>query len=375
MKNVVAAAAVCALALFLQVPHFSFASGEKGGKSEKAGGEGDAKGQKGGKGSGAADDTKLKKAISHFEKGVGFFDEGNYSAALAEFLKSYELVPNWALLYNIGVCYSETGRTVEAYEHLKKYLEQGKDEIPAERRSEVEETVSKLKSKIGYLWVESSEPGAAVKVDKFRDFTTPLKEPIAVVSGFHTISVKKAGFEGYEEEFSIASGETKVMKVALAALKKTPSAVTGEGGKKPVEPKKKKPLRWLWAGLGAGLALGAGAAVTGGMALKKRNDMLDVADACDATVPRDACAEAYDLQDQAKSLQIATDVLWGSAVGLAIVGIILFSVDKPRPQEKKKEKEKEKSPGGKGVAAVTIAPMGSFADPGSFGVQALISFY
>lgn len=322
-------------------------------------------------------DPGLKDAVKHFEKGVGFFNEENYGAALVEFLKSYELHPNWALRYNIGICYLETGKSVKALDHFKNYLEEGKDEIPGERRSEVEEWIREIESKAGQLVLEVSEKEATVILDELNRYTTPIENSLPLMAGFHILEVKKPGFETFKSEITLASGEKKVLSIKLRPLQSPPSQAEVEGKEEKKEKEKKKPerpKRWLWAGLGAGMALGAVAAITGGLAIKKRNDMRDAADGCNATMTHNDCPDAYTYQDQARNLVIATNVLWGIAGAAAATGLILFILDKPKAVEEETPGKKKKDPGGKGAKNIVIVPGISTAGSTYVGMHALTSF-
>lgn len=331
---------------------------------------------------GAAAEDSLKEAILHFEKGVEFFHDGDMDAALVEFLKAYELSSKWELLYNIGVCHKETGRTVEAHAKLRKYLEEGGEQIPSDRRSEVEKMIAKLGEKIGYLVLECNEVDAVFILDEFHEYKTPVKEAIAVTAGFHTILVEKLEFQQFKKKVAVTGGEKKVIKVTLKPVRTAVPAVEKEPvykvEKVEKDAKKKqlrKPKRWLWAGLGAGLALGAGAAITGGLALKKKEDMKSAAGDCDNTTSSEHCPGAYTYRDQAKSLLIAADILWGTAAAAAAAGIILFIFDKPKPDKKESDKAVEKKYGNSGIAGFTVAPLGPPTDRSMLGLQTSIIFY
>jgi hypothetical protein len=325
---------------------------------------------------------RKQEAVDHFKKGVEFFNEKNFSAALVEFLKSYEIIPNWALRYNIAVCYEETGKTVEALEEYRKYLDDGGEKVAGERKAEVEASIKKLESKIGYLILECSEAGSTVVVDEYHEYEAEKAIPLA--AGFHTIAVKKTGFETFKKEISVASGENKILDVTLISLgaaagqktkspgKEIPQPGKGKGAK-PEKKKMKRPLRWLWAGLGAGLAIGAGSVTTGALALKKRNDMRAAADGCEATATRDECPEAYDLQDRAGDLIVATNVLAALAGAAALTGLVLFLLDKPKPTVEKPPSKKEAGKGGSRAGWV-IVPSVSPGPGHSIGGSMLIEF-
>lgn len=293
-------------------------------------------------------DPQTQEAIEHFKKGVGFFEKGKFEAALVEFLKSHELRPNWALRYNIGVCYEETGQPVDALEQFRLYLEEGGDTIPEQRRAEVQEHIADLEQGMGFMVVKVNETDAQVIVDDFRKFTSPMDDPIPVEAGFHRLEVRKQGFHTYRAKVTVTSGEEVVHEVELE-----PVEAPGEEDVElfswdelmppevPTE-EKHKPLTGIWIGLGAGGALAVAAAVTGGLVLSHKKKMKDAASACEVTLTRDDCPKAYDHQDKAKKLQVATNVLWGVAGAAAITGLIVFLASKPQAEKKEPAPSKAK---------------------------------
>ncbi|MDD5308705.1 MAG: tetratricopeptide repeat protein [Deltaproteobacteria bacterium] len=90
-----------------------------------------------------------EEARVHFRVGAVKYTEGNVDAALAEFQLAYTLNPSYKILYNIGQCYMEQERFEKAYEAFSKYLSGGKDEVPADRKAEVEKTLQDIKTKLG----------------------------------------------------------------------------------------------------------------------------------------------------------------------------------------------------------------------------------
>jgi tetratricopeptide (TPR) repeat protein len=297
-------------------------------------GEGKAGGKKG-----QAKDPKMEEAVSRFETAVSFFDQKNYGAALAEFLESYALVPNDALLYNIGVCYYETGKYTAALEAFDKFLAWSGDGIEAKVKAKVETFKAKIDGKIGFLVVKCGQEGAVLEVDGGSGRLLPLDDPVPLDPGIHAIAVYKAGFETHREEFTVASKKTVVLDVTLEAVEKKEKAGKA-AAPPPAEEKKekakgKKPLRWLALALGGGGALGAAGVVMGGLTYKTKKDFDKAGRACTSTMTRADCPKVYDLSDKGKAYQISADVLLGAAAAVAITGMILFILDKPRGAEKK----------------------------------------
>lgn len=340
------------LFMTFSLPVFSLGGpGIAGGSSHKKIGKAgkqitDGKTEKEGGGEESTYDDNIESAVLHFKKGVDFYEEGNINAALAEFLKSYEFVPNVELRYNIGICYLETGKLVEALDQFRKYIEEEGDGLPWDTRKEVECVIAEIMNKIGYLLLECDEADAGLEIDGFHEYRTPLNDTLALVLGLHVIIIKKPGFETYKKEFFISSGEITVLKVHL----------------KPVEghvKKGKKPKRWLWAALGAGSLLGAAAGASGIVALIKKNDMIKAVDDCTKTMTRNDCPKAYKLQDEGESWKLATNILATAAATAAITGMILFILDKPRSIEKEPNGMKVKGDGGTNACYTVFITGGS----------------
>jgi len=298
-------------------------------------------------------EANKEEAILHFKKGVEFYKAKDYAPALAEFLKSFELQPNWAVRFNIAVCYMETGKILEALDEFQKYLEEGKERVPANRRKEVEEYIKKIESKIGYIKVESNEDGAIVSLDEFHEYKTPLSEPIPVVAGVYSIIAKKDGFIPFKKEITVATGETVTLNILLKpvqeeGIESEPKPVIK---KEEVKVKKgeiskkkfwKKPRNFLWIGLGTGAAFAGGAIALGVISNHYKDKMQESADKCESTVTREDCPDAYEYKDKARQFSIGSDVMTAFAIVSATAFIttfaVLFAIEKS-----KKGKSKEKS--------------------------------
>src|SRR5882672_2252826 len=65
------------------------------------------------------DDAKKAEASHRFDRGLELFDQGDNSGALAEFKRTYEILPNAVVLYNIGLVYAAMARPVDAVDALE----------------------------------------------------------------------------------------------------------------------------------------------------------------------------------------------------------------------------------------------------------------
>ncbi len=161
-----------------------------------------------------------KEAKQRFAKGVEFFNDEEYAAALAEFHWAYEVAPHYTVLYNIARCYSRMGTHLKAIDYFEKYLEEGGDKVPGSRKKEVLEELEKLKKIIAYLDVDAGVKGASVTVDGKLQGTHPLGETIRVEPGPHTVAVEAEGFQAESKDIIVASGATVKVSFDLKEIVK-----------------------------------------------------------------------------------------------------------------------------------------------------------
>lgn len=68
------------------------------------------------------DDPKIEAAKQHHDKGVEFFESGDYESALTEFKATYDLSKRQDVLFNMAVATDKLGRYSESAEYLERYL-------------------------------------------------------------------------------------------------------------------------------------------------------------------------------------------------------------------------------------------------------------
>ncbi len=69
-----------------------------------------------------ADDPKIEAAKQHHDKGVEFFESGDYESALTEFKATYDLSKRQDVLFNMAVATDKLGRYSESAGYLERYL-------------------------------------------------------------------------------------------------------------------------------------------------------------------------------------------------------------------------------------------------------------
>ncbi len=163
---------------------------------------------------GAADASR-EAARQHYNRGVELANEGEYRAASDEFKAAYEASPHFATLHNIAQAELALGRVQEAVEAFKRYLREGGDQIPADRREQVARHVALIEARFASLTIDTDPPGATVQVDGAAVGTTPLPSPLRLAPGTHAVSASHSGHQGVSRAVTLAEGEAQRIAFAL----------------------------------------------------------------------------------------------------------------------------------------------------------------
>lgn len=207
------------------------------------------------------------EAVQRFERGVQLYEAENYEGALVEFNTAYKISSNYKLLYNIGICQTALKDYALATETFNRYLADGGAEISEARKQDVKDRLAKLSLNVTRVKVTTdAPPGATLSIDDRPVGTTPLPESIAVKIGRRQFALTANGHT-VTKSVDISSGDQNApvdIRFTLAAA--PPKPETAPPPKSEAAPS----FPIVWWGLTA--ALGAGAVVTGTLAVGKRND-------------------------------------------------------------------------------------------------------
>lgn len=170
----------------------------------------------------AAPTDREHEAGVHFDRGVELYREGSLDAALVEFERAYEIVPNFRLLFNLGQIQAERHDYTAALRFFEQYLKDGGEEIPESRRAETQSEIERLRARVAYLWVESNVAGATLSVNGVSRGTLPLRDRIGINPGLCELRLEKPGFVPAEKQLKVAGGELPRVQMSL-----TPVPVSG----------------------------------------------------------------------------------------------------------------------------------------------------
>lgn len=265
-----------------------------------------------------ADEATLNEARRRFDQGIALYEDGDYSLALIEFERAYELVPNYRVLYNIGQVSIQLRQYANARQALEQYLSAGGDGIDAQRRAEVQADIEMLKSRTAYIAIEVKQSGVTLWIDETPRGTTPLPGPLLVDAGQHKIELRKPGYQVAQRFVALAGGEERTLRFEMQVIERSPTTVekqtivvreTGTDAR----------ATWIWLGVGTTGVLAAGAVATGILGLSEASNLEDL-----RNTPGVSRQELDDAQSRARRMFIATDVLGLTA--LVAGGATLYAV-------------------------------------------------
>jgi hypothetical protein len=158
------------------------------------------------------DDAKKAEAAHRFDRGLELFDQGDNSGALAEFKRTYEILPNPVVLYNIGLVYAAMARPVDAVDALEPAVTAG---LPPKQLERAKATLADQQARIGRLSVTTVPEGARVEVDNVQVATTPLTAPIRISEGSHIIGAVAEGYAPARKEVVVAGNSDANVQLEL----------------------------------------------------------------------------------------------------------------------------------------------------------------
>jgi hypothetical protein len=262
------------------------------------------------------------EAESRFKKGVELFQEADFQGSLVEFKRSYECVPNYNVLYNIGQVYFQLKDYANALKTLQQYLDAGGSRVPATRKSQVDKDIEQLKDRVALVSIRVNVTGAEVSVDDVSIGTSPFTQPVLVSTGRRRFSAAKDGYSIARETKEIASGDASEVTLTLNEAKPGdpqlppsgdgPNQDPNTGGTPPITPpppddgKSYVVPGILWGVTGAS-AIAWG--VVGGLALSS-NGTLGELKRTEGRTPEEIDSKA----NSTSTLAIVSDVLMGTTI-------------------------------------------------------------
>jgi tetratricopeptide (TPR) repeat protein len=164
-----------------------------------------------------ADSADAVAARGVVARAKALFAVGDFSAALAEFTRAYELLAGdaraAAVLNNIAVCHERMFRYDVALEYYARYLHEASPD--AEDRAEVEAVMRSLRDLLGTLHITGNTCGE-VWVDDRKLGLVPVD--LLVSAGAHVLEVRAKGYEPARRELRVTARTTQHLNFELDPL-------------------------------------------------------------------------------------------------------------------------------------------------------------
>lgn len=239
-----------------------------------------------------------QQARQHFMTGVEHFSAHRYRDAIRSFSLAAQLVPSADLWFNIARAHEELSEYEEAIEHYQRYL---RDRVDPPDRADIERHIEELRARAererearrtepttGTLRLTANREGAQIRLDG--EDAGEWAGPREVSPGRHRLAVLREGYVPFHSEVSVEPGVTTA---AYADL-------TPETRYRAIQAD--RIFTWIAWGLGVaslGVSIGLGV---------------------------EAASRQPDL-DSAREWAAYSDGVLGAALGLGVVGLILWFVE------------------------------------------------
>ena len=287
-----------------------------------------------------------------YDRGIELGSAGDFVAAAAAFLRSYELQPTSEALYNAGFAYQRAGDPVAAIETYRRML--AEPERNEELARAAERSISELMREVGSLKAilyDPDRPPAELYVGGARRELDEL--PIVLAPGPVVIEVADQAGVRARETYEIAAGEALV--VDLRALLPPPieppddDQIEIDSGPTPeqlraqrLRARRAEQLRLAtWIGLGLTGAAGISVGTLAGLAARERDAYLS-----SICLESGTCPDGFDIGDPEGNLEayerfrlglrISAGITGGLAIGTLVVGLVSLGLERKAARECKR---------------------------------------
>lgn len=290
--------------------------------------------------------TEPKTAAEWYARGIELGTAGEYEAAAAAFLRSYELQPTSEALFNVALAHEQAGATIDAIMVYERFLAEPSPapELVEAAHASIDSLLTKVAVLKGLRYAPEQPPaelyvdGERVELDGFPRLVLPGEIEIEVVA--------RTGARA-RESIELAAGETSIVDLRglLPAPEPPPPDIVVDEGPSPAEleaerarARRAAKLRKLtWAGVGV-TGVSAIAAGTLGLLARREAQLYDQFTCFE--FDGQVCPSDFELGDPDAHLRAHGRYVWsgtilagvsgGFAIATLVVGLVAVRSAKPR---------------------------------------------
>ena len=127
------------------------------------------------------------RARELYEEGRARAEAGRWAEARDKHAEAFQLFPHWQIAGALGLAELHTKEHRDAAEHIALFLEQAPaEEVTVAERKEMADHLATARARVGVLILAVAD-GAEIQIDGQLVGTTPLKRPLFVKPGRHTV--------------------------------------------------------------------------------------------------------------------------------------------------------------------------------------------
>jgi hypothetical protein len=148
---------------------------------------------------------KKREAQARFQKGLEYYAQEAWDAALSEFVLSRATYPTRAATKNAAFCLRKLRRFDEAFGMFEELLQLAN--LSEADRSLAQGAIAELALGLGALRIEGAAAGAALVVDGRYRGTSPLPGPLRVGVGTHEVRAFREGLDLFGATVEVVAGQ------------------------------------------------------------------------------------------------------------------------------------------------------------------------
>lgn len=199
----------------------------------------------------SADDAMTDTARELFVKGARAAEQQRWDQCRAAMLAALAIKQHPQVAGNLAGCELKLKLYRDAAEHLAYFLRELKPDAPREKRANAEAALREAQAKLDTIRLQVSTEGAEVRVDGKSVGRTPLRDPIFLEPGTHTIEVAAERASPVSATIESKAGMTRDLWLTLKKEEPVPPPP-------PPPPPKRSAVPGVVLGSVAGAALATG---------------------------------------------------------------------------------------------------------------------
>jgi tetratricopeptide (TPR) repeat protein len=252
--------------------------------------------------------ARQDQAIALFEAGNKLFEEEKYPDALDQYEKAIKKWDHPKIEFNLALCYVRIKKPLEAFDHIERALQYGKDPLGQAVYSNAIDQKATLEATLAELEVSGNQDDVKVMLDGQELFTGKSSAKRHLLAGPHQLVATRDGFETETRALNLPPGELTKQAVELQP-EKVKVQVTRENYER----------RWQWWIPWTTVASGVGLALIGtGVYLAARSDIHAYDTALTAACPMGCTSGMIDPKLTAQETHART--LSGVGIGFWVAG-------------------------------------------------------